>query len=233
MIFPFLELEDKIQVNDKTRLYAGKSFITPDENAVSLVEIEPFTGAGFIDVTNDDPERWYLDFQYATDGVKTVSIRITTDGAPTTETKDILVLDAGDDLLFSSDNNLIAHEQDIMKYVRNGRNTFKDIHRRSQELILQYFDEQRIYKEDGSKILKGDLHDIEEVREWSVYQTLVLIMKSLTVSPDDIFDTKAKAYEQLLINARNRSAIKFDYDGDNVVDEDERRDIRTTTLWRI
>lgn len=232
MIFPYIECEALVQSGDRTRIIAEKSFFTPDEADVSLVRIKPDGAAAFYNVTNEDPEKWYLDWAYSTDGDKTITLEITTDGAAETVTKSISVIDSEDDKLFSSDSNLIGHEQDILKYVRAGRNSFKDIHRRSQELILQYFNDQRIYKEDGSKITKDDLLDKEEVREWSTYQTLVLIMKSLTVSPDDIYSQKANFYEKLLIQSKGKSAISFDRDGDSVADPDERRDLRTTTLWR-
>lgn len=83
MIFPVLKLEDVVQVNDQTRLDATKSYKTPDEAAITLVEIEPELEAGFIDVTSSK----YLDYQYSSDGDKDVTVRITTDGVPTQLTK--------------------------------------------------------------------------------------------------------------------------------------------------
>jgi hypothetical protein len=51
MIFPLVESEPIVQVSDKTRLSAVKSFKSNDEPAISLVEIEPESGSGFINVT--------------------------------------------------------------------------------------------------------------------------------------------------------------------------------------
>ena len=87
-IFGVLHLEKTVQENDKTRLDVSQSFASSDEADIILVEVEPFGSNGFIDVTTD----LFLDWAYAADGTKTVSVRITTDGAPTTATKDLLVI---------------------------------------------------------------------------------------------------------------------------------------------
>ncbi len=83
-IFPNLKLEDIVQINDKTRLDASKSF-TADEAAVTLVEIEPESAAGFIDITPTvatNSKQYFLDWSYSgTSRTVTVSVRITTDGA--------------------------------------------------------------------------------------------------------------------------------------------------------
>ena len=50
-IFPNAELEEVVQVDDKTRLDARKSFVSKDEADVTLIEVEPEAGSGFIDVT--------------------------------------------------------------------------------------------------------------------------------------------------------------------------------------
>ena len=110
MIFPNLILENIVQENDKTRLDATKSFISKDEAAVTLVEIEPYTGAGYIDVTGTSSKDWYLDWSYPTDGNKTVTVRITTDGGPVSSSKTIWIIDSVDDNLFSYDQDLTAIE---------------------------------------------------------------------------------------------------------------------------
>ena len=53
MIFPVLELEKTVQLNDKTRLDGRKSYTTPEEAAISLVEIQPEAGQPFFTVTSD------------------------------------------------------------------------------------------------------------------------------------------------------------------------------------
>jgi len=41
MIFGVLELEKVIQIDDRTRLDASKSYTTPDEGDITLIEIQP------------------------------------------------------------------------------------------------------------------------------------------------------------------------------------------------
>ena len=88
-IFGVLDFDPVVQVNDKIRLKAIRSFVSKDEAAITLVEIEPVAGNGFIDVTDADPNELFLDWSYATDGTAVVSLRITTDGAPVTVTKNL------------------------------------------------------------------------------------------------------------------------------------------------
>ena len=146
MIFPVLELESVVQVNDRTRLNAGKTYISPDEAAITLIEIQPAASEAFIDVTSNR----YLDWQYSTDGTAAVVVRVTTGSSgPTTFTKDLSVLSVADDKLFSADSELLPYEPNILDYVREGRNSFLDIHRASQDRILKWLDENRYWNKQG------------------------------------------------------------------------------------
>lgn len=226
MIFPVLKTEELVQVDDKTRLDGASSFISPDEAAITLVEIEPESGFGYLDVTSNS----YLDWQYSTDGDKTVSLRITTDGTPVTKTKVITIITALEDRLFSSDSDLVAHEDDILKYVADGRNSFLDKHRISQQRIVRYLDEQRIWDYEGNALSKDALLNIDEVNEWSKYYTLMIIYRSLSNAIDDVFSQKAQNYEILAKEAQQRSVLRLDRNGDDV--EDIRKDMRTYNLVR-
>ena len=223
MIFPNLECEAIVQVNDKTRLNGSKSFITPDESAITLVEIEPESGNGYINVTGAaplDPLNWYLDWQYATNGTKTATIRVTTSGAPVTVTKTISVLSVVDDKLFSDDSDLIMHESEILRWVPVGRNSFKDMHRRAQQRILAWLDEKGHTDSSGARLTKASIVDVQEVKEWSIFLTLRMIFQSISNAVDDVFDKKAKYYESREAEARNRSALRYDYDGDGAISGD-------------
>ena len=226
MIFPILELESQLRLNDKTRLDAVKSFISPDEAAITLVEIESETSAGFIDVTSNR----YLDWQYSTDGAKTVSLRITTDGAPTTFTKNIEVLTEANDVTFSSDDDLLAHEDDILRYVRSGRSSYIDKHRLAKKRIVRWLSEQRIYDQDGNNLTDAAIRDVEEVNEWSKFYVLYIIFNSLSNAIDDIFAQKASLYQSLAKDAQQRSAIRLDTNGDG--NENINKDTRTYRMIR-
>jgi hypothetical protein len=226
MIFGHLELEAILQINDKTRLDAIKSYVSTDEAAITLMEIQPEGSGSFIDVTSDK----YLDWQYSTDGTKTITLRITTDGSPETFTKDIEVLSVADDALFSGDAELVPHEPEIMNWTRDGRNSFLDIHRLAQDRILTYLDEQRIHDSNGDKLTKAAIVDIEEVNDWSKFMVLMFIFEGLSNQVDDIFDRKAMKYREDMVNARNRGILRFDSDGDGTADTD--KDMRTYRMVR-
>ena len=214
MIFPNLKLESIVQVDDKTRLDGRESYTTNDEADITLIEIEPEASAGFIDVTSD----MYLDYQYATSGDKTVSIRITTDGAPVTTTKDLTIITEADDKLFSKDSDLVTHEPDILNYVREGRNSFLDVHRMAQTRIIAWLDEHRIWAPDNSKLTKDNLTELEEFAQWSKFLVLRYIYEGISNATDDIFWEKRNRYMSLEEAARNRGALRLDRDGDGNTD---------------
>ena len=226
-IFGALELEGTVQVNDKTRLDATKSFES-EENAFTLVEIEPDTGAGFVDVTANK----YLDWSYSTDGTATVSVRLTTgSGGPDTFTKDLTIISIADDKLFSSDHELLPYEPNILKWTREGRNSFLDVHRASQDRIISWLDENRIWDVEGNRLTKEDITDTEEVNDWSKFMTLKIIFEGLSNATDDIFHEKALRYMDMEVKARNRAAIRLDRNNDGETDI-SKTDLRSSRLVR-
>lgn len=232
-IFPNLELEPVVQVGDRTRLDASKSFITQDLGPVTLVEIDPGTGT-FIDVTPspvEDKSLWYLDYQFPTAGTKTIQARITA-GSTTTVTKTVEAVSETSDYLFSDDQTLATHEPDILKWVKAGRNTFKDIHRAVQTEIMDYIDEKGFVKTDGSKYEKEDLIDREEVRQWSKFMALRIIFEGIQNAENDVFQKKAEYYCEKEIAHRNRAILRIDVDGDGAVDEQEGLSISSGSLYR-
>src|SRR5690606_29230065 len=119
VIFPSLETEKILQVNDQTRFDARKSFVANDEEEITSLKITPEDGASEIDIT----EKEYLDWAFDSDGEKTVSLTVETANNSKTITKKITVLTAEEDALFSSDADLVAREDDILRYIREGRNS--------------------------------------------------------------------------------------------------------------
>lgn len=236
-IFGNLELEKIIQVSDKTRLDAKKSFVSKDEAAITMVEIEPEAGNGFIDVSGSssplDSDDWFLDWEYsgATRTV-TVSLRITTDGAPETFTETIEVITEADDKLFSGDQDIMALENNILRYVKPGRNTFKDFHRKSQTLILDWLNDLGVRTFEREKITKDNVVELDEVRKWSERMTLRLIFQSISNKVDDVFALKAAEYEKLEADARNRSEIRLDLNNDGTIDKNENQPLSSFKLSR-
>jgi uncharacterized protein YqfB (UPF0267 family) len=232
-IFPVLEIEAVVQVNDRTRINASRSVADPNEAAISKVEIQAETGGDWYDVYDaTSSDNWYLDWQYASAGSKTVSCRVTTNASPTSVTATLTVKSVADDNLFSSDSDLTAWEPDILKYIRDGRSSFKDVHRESQKQILDWFDSQGIRDEDDNRYTAADVVDVQEVKEWSKFLTLQIIFEGISNAVDDVFSKKALKYEGYALRARNRSEIKLDTDGDGDAENSERTSVMTIKVGR-
>lgn len=223
MIFPNLEIEPVVQVNDRTRLSATKCYGSKG-SSITKVEIEPDTGVGFIDVTGSPikASEWYTDWQYDTPGTKTISLRVN-DGSPSavTITQDISVISAASDALFASDSDLMIEEPDILKWVKAGRNSFKAEHREAQKQILDMLDRKGYRKSDGTKISAADVVDKSEVREMAKYLALHIIFSGVSNQVGDVFDAKAIDYHGKYNIASQRQIIGLDLNGDSVADPGE------------
>lgn len=207
--FPVLETESKVQVSDKTRLDATKTYIVGA--TISLVEIEPEALAGFNTVTTNK----YLDWGYSTSGSKTVTLRVTDSlSNVTTTTATIEVLTAAEDKLFSTDQDLKLHESDILKYIPPGRSSYLNLHRQAQTIILETLDRRGFTDINGNKYTVDSVTDLTEVKEWSRYETLRLIFDSLWNNENDLYYAKARHYEKLASQAKERQILRLDQDGD-------------------
>ena len=233
-IFGNLKLENIVQVGDKTRLNAVDSFVSKDEAAITLIEVEPFSGLGFVDITAANSRDWFLDWQYeaAQAGTVTVSLRITTDGAPVTSTFDLTVLTAAEDNLYSADSDLTASESDILRFLPEGRNSFLNVHRDAQSIILAELDESGITNRDGSRLTKDQIVDVEEVNKWSRYLVLWLIMSDNSNAVDDIFNQKAMMYKDRANFHKERAFIRLDLNKDGDATPGEYQPIRSPYMDR-
>lgn len=236
-IFGIIECDLIVQENEKIRIDCTKSFFTPDEAAVTAVEIEPYAGAGFIDVTptpTSDSKSYYLDYVYATSGTKTISLRITTGGSPETFTTTVSVVTAVADALFSSDNDLKAIEPDVMKWLPKGKSTWNFVHRKVQDKIVNEIYKNRILSNDGTKLTKDEFIDVDEVKEWAVYYALSIIFYSISNSVDDIFARKAQSYEKQKNEYMNlaMNILWLDYNKDGNLTAGEKQDFRSIAMVR-
>lgn len=219
-IFPNLLVEPVTQTNDRLRLDASRSFATQNESAITSILIEPNTGDGFIDVS----EEKYLDWEYAASGDKIITTRVVAGSASADIESTLLVVTPVSDKLFSTDSDLVTHEADIMRWVKDGRNSHNDTHRRAQTIILKWLDKEGYVDINAIPFTKDAVIDIEEVRQWSIYIVLRLIFESISNAVDDVFSAKAKYYKGLEVDWRNRAALRLDVDGDGVVDQGEEID---------
>lgn len=329
-IFSLCDYESEIQLLDKTRFDASKSFAPAGSDDVSILTIKPGLDGTAVDVFNPDKNERYLDWCFSTFGIDVnssnnsilfeengvsksgtvangnaytlanyataVATAMTSAGtqtytasvadnkitisAPTTQFKFVSshvslqcffdldetglshegeyveygvravtvasgngtdtntlivypkVYSESGDYLFSNDGDLTSHEPDLMKWVTDGRSSFKNVHRRSQKLIVAWLDEKGYVNVYGDKYTKRDIVDIEEVKQWSTFMTLRLIFQGLSNAIDDVFDRKSKTYELNEQAARQRVILRLDSNKDGVVNEVEGVSIYSGSLFR-
>lgn len=235
MIFPKVECDKYAQVSDKIRLDATKTYISKGEPTITIVEIEPEAGAGFVVVTGATPivsKNWFLDWEYATAGTKVVSVRVTTNAAPVTVTSSIEVVTEAVDKLFSCDADLVSIEHNVTKYVPEGRSTFKYLHREAQKQILEWLWINGYRGPENVRLDKDNVLDVEEVRFWSKYLTLRLLFQDLSNGPNDVFDTKSKLYEKDEHKWRENAGLKLDFNGDGTQGAYESSNLTSRELVR-
>ena len=247
MIFGEIRTEDIVQVNDKTRIDASETFKTPDQQDIKEVQIRPSGDQSFITVSSYnsasngsyDKSMWKLDWSFATAGEHTITLKIITSDYEDPETltefefdKTIQIISKQDDALFSTDEQLVAVVSDILKWIPDGRNSFKREHREAQKRILAWLDENGWTDTEGNKLTKQNIVDVTEVQEWSKYLTLMIIYENISNAVDDVFFQKARQFEGLANTAKNRKYYRFDYNNDGEIDGGENQVVTTTRLYR-
>jgi len=229
-VFALLDFEPIIQAGDLLRLDALKSTVTPDET-ISKVEIDPLGRNEFIDITTDK----FLDFVYESTVDKTVTpvLKVTGSTSGAVEKRfSIRVLTEATDALFSNDEQLRTIEPEIRRYLPKGKSTFKNIHRRAQQLVLDDLDRRGLTSEDGSALVKEDFISNQDVSEWSAFKALTIIYGGISNEVDDIFDKKANKYSGMAAGKGNRVAIRLDKNRDGTVDEHEKLDSNVIDVVR-
>jgi hypothetical protein len=229
-VFPILKCETIVQQKDKIRFLASRSFVTDENSEIDSVEIRPSANDDFIDITNSDPDLWYLDWAYLDDGEHEVTLRVTGGGQSAQKTITVTAISEQDDYLFSTDEDLRAREHDIEKWIPDGYSSWNHIHRQAQKSILDWLDETRIIKPDGSRFNAKDLVDKQQVRRLSLYTSLRMIFGSISNQVGDVFDEKRSEYHTMETQARNRNWLKLDTTGDGKADLSQ--DLRTMTMVR-
>jgi len=241
MIFPIIECDEVVQLNDKFRISAFNSYKTPNEPVWDSVEIEPYAGAGFIDVTGDvskpNPNRfWFLDFQYDTAGVKVVSLRITIGLSVVTVTKNVTAVTEATDNLFSTDQLLKEQQSDIFRLLPDGKASFKYKHRAAQNFILDWLWNNGFYKSVGNgaePFLKTDIVDIDFISDWSTYVTLRMLYEENQSQGGDIFRQKAGDFLNKEERAREKCLLKIDTNGNGTLEVNEGAQIASRRLERV
>jgi hypothetical protein len=234
--FKLLQYDQINQVNETVRLDASKTFSPKGSAAITKIEVKPEATASFIDISGATPlqtRNWYLDWIYQTDGLKTITLKVTQVGAIESEQEfQVNIVTAVDDNLYSSDQDLISLEHDILNYLPQGRSSYNYVHRKAQKEILEWLDQIRIYRKDGSRLQKEDLNLVQDIRELSANWALMLIFNDLSNKTDDKFYQKYTGYRTKVEAMKNRGRIQADLDGSGEIEESEKVDLRTFRLLR-
>ena len=222
--------QKKVQIDEKFRIDATKTFLHPGDANIQSITIEPEDGADTYTVTSDK----YLDYAYSTTGTKTITVTLnhTGLGGSVTKTDTIEVVSEADENLFSEDADIIAHEPDILNYLPTYKADYKYVHRLAQDRIITILDERGITDTDGNRLTAADVKDTEECNDWSKFLALQYIFESLSNAIDDIFHEKSLRYREMVKQASNRAFLRFDYDGDGTLEDSERASAVTGRLYR-
>lgn len=172
---------------------------------------------GFIYETNASDSHQGLPVEY---GLKKIVVTVNNGGVAATSSFYQKVYSVLGDRLFSTDLDLIAEETQILKYLPQGKSSFLYVHRRAQEMILEWIDQNGYVNVNEKKYTKHDIIDIQEVKPWSKYLALELIFRDMANAKDDVFKDKANFYEKMAIAARNRMVLRLDVNNDGTADDD-------------
>jgi len=226
-IFAQLHTESVVQVGDKTRLNGSQSFAGGGAN-LDKIEIEPEEDAGFIEVTGPG----YLDWVYAEDGDKTVTVKVTRGEDEATVIGTVSVITAEDDNLYSGDAALRDYEAQIMDLLPQGRSSYLNYHRRAQSLMLAWLEQQGFVDANRDAYTSTTLTNTAAVRDWSTFLVLRLIFEGVSNATNDVFSEKAKRYRELEEFHRERVIRILDGDGDDVLDQVIGTGLQTTKVVR-
>ena len=231
MIFLSCIRESLVQVNDKTRIDVSKSFVSG--SGITAISIKPEASGAFIPVYNSNQAKWYLDWAYATNGTKVITVQATDGVSTVSQNFELEVITEEDDNLYSSDEQIFAIESELKRYIPDGKNSFKNIHREAQSRILNYLDRKRIWASNGEPYTKDQVNLNGELSKWSLYEAMFIIYSDLFVSVGDKFAEKINQYKDLRNSERDRASIRIDKDNSGTFDSNEEiQDLKSFRMIR-
>lgn len=146
----------------------------------------------------------------------------------------------GASLVFSTDQDLVAHYHGIDCFLGSSRTSFILNHEEALKEIVQMIRNRGQVKQGNDDTLKHitrfDFFRIdEEVRQASKYKTLEFIFRGISNDPDGIFQLLANKFERKFSDAFETLILTLDEDDDGVIDakEDDSLRIRTGDFIRV
>lgn len=234
MLFPKANIDSLVQVADMFRIDAQGSFFTNGEELTEFNIYPDFANAPttVFNVLSDCPEDHYLDWAYETAGEYSIKVEMKTLSETKAITYTINVITEADDNLLSTDAMVYSYESELKKYLPFGRNSWKYLHRKAQEEILDYMYRNGIFNPDGSKIEKSQLIG-DKLEKWSTFETILLIYQDIKTSNAEAFNEKLEDYSFKRNEARKIYKMSYDSNKDGVVDDkDVPRAMRVTYFTR-
>jgi len=234
MLFPKADIDKKVQNYDMFRIDASKSFFTGDIEDLTDVNIYPefATDPGVVfNLITEDQECWVLDWAYKTEADYTVKIEMKTSTLTEEVTYIVTSVTSSEDNLLSDDSMIYALESELKRYVPEGRNSWKYLHRAARNEMLDYMYRNHIVNPDGTEILASQLKSESNLEEWAKYETMLLIFQDIKSSNSEAFNEKLVDYSEKRANARKRYVIEYDSNKDGNVDEEDGAVATTPTFF--
>lgn len=236
-----------VQLGDKTRFDLTKSFCAKPlvtSTFIKQIDVKPEPTSAWIKIHDSlvpaeklPIKDWFFDWIYldktgATDDTQTFEVRFTDiNDDEYTATRDFTLLTEVQDRLFSNDQDLIAHEPDVLKWIPDGRSSWNYVHRRVQGRLLSYLFEKGYKNTNNTPFTKTQILELYDVKEWSTFMALKIIFGSVINSKDDVFLQKAKFYENLEGKA-NKTDFRIDLNSDGIQGRGETISTHGPTLVR-
>lgn len=233
MLFPKIDTDKLVQINDMFRISGINSFATAGEEITEInVYPDHTNNPGIVfDVYEVDQECWFLDWAYSTAADYTIRLELKTLADTVTVDHDISAISEEDDNLYSSDQMIYAYETELRQHLPEGRNSWKYLHRKAQEEILDYLYRNGKLSEDGTAITKDQIKTESKLEKWSTFETMILIYQDLKTSNAAAFNEKLVDYSAKRNEARKRYLIDYDSNRDGIIDEDDQTTSSRATFF--
>lgn len=228
-IFGVIKTDDKVFTGDQLRIDVSSSFLAPGLSFGTIShEISIDEGVTWFNVSAKKSADWI----FSTAGEQIITLRLTTSTAATeTFTKTVTVLDLTAQKLFSLDSDLYIIEPEIDQYLPKRWSSWNLVHLKAQEYIIDWLDEKKTFKRDGTKYGVNDILDLQEVKQWSTYKVLEFIYEGNSNIVGDISSIKRDKYRAMSDEKASRSQLSLNYSGD-VADTTQRTDLFSVQVVR-
>ena len=129
MLFPKIDVDNLVQINDMFRICGIGSFFTADETLQEIKIYPNYVVDPLItfSISADCPDDYYLDWAYDTAGDYEVRIELVADSGTTGMSQTVTAVTVEEDNLQADDQCIYAYESELKKYQPSGRNSYKYI----------------------------------------------------------------------------------------------------------